>query len=243
MRNHLFIGAAVAALIAPAAIQAQETTSTIRGNVTNGGAPVAGATVTAVHVPSGTRASTTTDATGAFTLPGLRVGGPFTVSVNDTQAKVTDIFTVIGTPFALPIDLAELGGGANSSQDIVVTAASVAGAGNVSQGPATVLTATQIQTIATINRDIRDLAVRDPFARLDDTPSGGRAVSFAGQNARFNRFTVDGVPITDNFGLNPDALPTRRSPIPLDAIGQFQARVAPSTCAKAIFRAASSTPF
>ena len=225
MRNHLFIGAAVAALIAPAAVQAQETTSTIRGAVTNAGAPVAGATVTAVHVPSGTRSSTTTDANGAFTLSGLRVGGPFTVSVNANQAQITDVFTVIGTPYDLPIDLAELGGGAG--EDIVVTASAVAGAGNISQGPATVLTAEQIQTVATINRDVRDLAVRDPFARLDDTPGGGRAVSFAGQNARYNRFTVDGVPITDNFGLNPDALPTRRSPIPLDAIGQFQARVAP----------------
>lgn len=68
---------------------------------------------------------------------------------------------------------------------------------------------------------------RDPFARLDDTPTGGRAVSFAGQNARYNRFSVDGVGITDNFGLNADGLPSRRSPIPLDAIGQFQAKVAP----------------
>ncbi|MBA2921202.1 TonB-dependent receptor plug domain-containing protein [Sphingomonas sp. MAH-20] len=226
MRNHLFIGAAIAALVAPAAVQAQETTSTIRGTVTDNGAPVAGATVTAVHVPSGTRSTTTTDASGAFTLPGLRVGGPFTVSINGNQAQVTDVFTVIGTPFNLPLDLAVLSG-QNAGEEIVVTASSVARAGNVSQGPATVLTATQIQTVATINRDIRDLSVRDPFARLDDTPSGGRAVSFAGQNARYNRFTVDGVPITDNFGLNPDSLPTRRSPIPLDAIGQFQARVAP----------------
>ena len=75
MRNHLFIGAAIAALVAPAAVQAQETTSTIRGTVTDGGAPVAGATVTAVHIPSGTRSTTTTDASGAFTMPGLRVGG------------------------------------------------------------------------------------------------------------------------------------------------------------------------
>ena len=35
------------------------------------------------------------------------------------------------------------------------------------------------------------------------------------------------MPITDNFGLNSDGLPSRRSPIPLDAIGQFQAQVAP----------------
>jgi hypothetical protein len=225
MRNQLFIGAALAALIAPAAVQAQETTSTIRGVVTNGGSPVAGATVSALHVPSGTRTSTTTDAAGAFTLPGLRVGGPFTVSVNGNQAQVTDVFTVIGTPFDLPIDLVELAGAAG--EDIVVTASSVARAGNISQGPATILTAEAISTVASINRDVRDLSRRDPFARLTDTPGGGRAVSFAGQNARFNRFTVDGVPVTDNFGLNPDGLPTRRSPIPFDAIGQYQTRVAP----------------
>ncbi|HEX8029882.1 MAG TPA: hypothetical protein VF491_15520, partial [Vicinamibacterales bacterium] len=72
-----------------------------------------------------------------------------------------------------------------------------------------------------------DLSRRDPFARLDDSPTGGRAISFAGQNARYNRFSVDGVAITDSFGLNTDGLPSRRSPIPFDAIGQFQAKVAP----------------
>ena len=95
------------------------------------------------------------------------------------------------------------------------------------KAPATVLNAVDIANIATVNRDIRDLSRRDPFARLDDSPTGGRAISFAGQNARYNRFSVDGVPITDNFGLNTDGLPSRRSPIPLDAIGQFQAKVAP----------------
>jgi hypothetical protein len=221
MRNHLFIGAAVAALVAPASVQAQEVTSVIRGTVTNNGAPVAGATVTATHVPSGTRSTTTTDENGGYTLTGLRAGGPFTVSINNDQASVTDINTVIGTPYDLPIELADF------AQDIVVTAAAVARAGNISQGPATILTSEQISTVASINRDVRDLSRRDPFARLSDSPGGGRAVSFAGQNARFNRFTVDGVPVTDNFGLNPDGLPTRRSPIPFDAIGQYQTRVAP----------------
>ena len=221
MRNHLFIGAAMAALIAPAAVQAQETTSTIRGVVTDGGAPVPGVTVSAVHVPSGTTSNTTSGPDGSFTLSGLRIGGPFTVSVDGGRARITDVFTVIAQPYNLPVELADAG------QDIVVTASSVVGAGTVSQGPATVLTSEDIAQVATINRDVRDLMRRDPFARLDDTPGGGRAVSFAGQNARFNRFSVDGVPVTDNFGLNPDGLPTRRSPIPLDAIGQFQTKVAP----------------
>lgn len=228
MRNfHLgcAAGAMAVALVASAPAFAQETTSSIQGTVTANGEPVPGATVTITHVPSGTRSTLTTDSTGNFNANGLRIGGPFTVVVNAPgypSSQITDINTVIGQPYTLPVELADQGG-----QEIIVTASSIKNARTVSQGPATVLTTADIAQVATINRDIRDLMRRDPFARLDDTPSGGRAVSFAGQNARFNRFTVDGVPITDNFGLNPDGLPSRRSPIPLDAVGQFQTKVAP----------------
>ncbi|UVO51534.1 carboxypeptidase regulatory-like domain-containing protein [Sphingomonas sp. SUN019] len=231
MRNNLLLGAAVVALVAPVAAMAQETTSVIRGTVTAGGAPIAGAKVTIVNVPSNTTSIVTTDATGAFNASGLRIGGPFSVIVaaeGYPQTTVTDIYTVIAQAYDLPIDL-QPGEGAEvaAGGDIVVTASRLANARTVSQGPATVLNAAQIANVATINRDVRDLMRRDPMARLDDTPGGGRAVSFAGQNARFNRFSVDGVPVTDNFGLNPDGLPTRRSPVPLDAIGQFQTKVAP----------------
>jgi hypothetical protein len=228
MRNlHLgsAVGAIAVAIVASAPAAAQETTSSIQGNVTANGAPVAGATVQITHVPSGTRSTATTNQDGNFSALGLRIGGPFTVAVTApgyTNAQITDVNTVIGQPFNLPVELTEEGG-----QEIVVTASSIRGARTVSQGPVTLLTSNDIAKIATINRDIRDLSRRDPFARLDDTPSGGRAISFAGQNPRYNRFTVDGVPITDNFGLNADGLPSRRSPIPLDAVGQFQAKVAP----------------
>ncbi|WP_375427678.1 TonB-dependent receptor domain-containing protein [uncultured Sphingomonas sp.] len=227
MRNRFLLSAAIAALAIPAAAAAQETTSSIRGTVTSAGQPVSGATVTIVNVPSGTTATSTTDASGTFNASGLRVGGPFTVTVTAPGyqgSTVTDIFTIIAQTFELPVELAAEDAAA---EEIVVTASSIAGAGTTSQGPATVLDAEAIANVATINRDIRDLMRRDPFARLDDSPGGGRAVSFAGQNARFNRFSVDGVPVTDNFGLNPDGLPTRRSPVPLDAIGQFQTKVAP----------------
>lgn len=229
MRHNLFLGAAAVALIAPAGAMAQETTSVIRGTVTAAGAPVAGATVTVVNVPSGTTSTVTTDANGSFNASGLRVGGPFSVTAAAAgypQVTVTDIYTVVAQAYDLPIELqaetTDTAGG-----DIVITASRVANARTVSQGPATVLSAADIASVASVNRDVRDLMRRDPFARLDDSPSGGRAVSFAGQNARYNRFSVDGVPVTDNFGLNPDGLPTRRSPVPFDAIGQFQTKVAP----------------
>lgn len=228
MRHNLLLGAAVAALIIPAAASAQETTASIRGVVSAAGVPVPNASVEIVDVASGTRSTTTTGADGSYNASGLRAGGPFTVSVSApgySTAQVTDVNTIVSQSYDLPIELAAAT--SEGGPDIVVTASSLPRARTISQGPATVLNARQIANIATVNRDIRDLMRRDPFARLDDTPTGGRAVSFAGQNARFNRFSVDGVAITDNFGLNTDGLPSRRSPIPLDAIGQFQAQVAP----------------
>ena len=224
MRQYL-AGSALAALaLSSAPVHAQETTSSIRGSVASDGKPVADATVTIVNLPSGTRTVVSTDEKGSYQANGLRIGGPYTISVSArgyADATVNDINAIAAQALDLPIELQPAG------KEIVVTASRVGGARLIAPGPTTVLTTRQIANIATVNRDIRDLERRDPFARLDDTPSGGRAVSFAGQNARYNRFSVDGVPITDNFGLNPDGLPSRRSPIPLDAIGQFQAKVAP----------------
>ena len=218
----LLVPFAAATFIATPAV-AQETTSSITGTVTSKGAPVGNAAVTITHVPSGTVSKTTTTADGAFTASGLRVGGPYTVSVSSRagSTSVTDIYTVAGQPFNLPVEIAP------QSQAIVVTATRVRGAGVIGSGPSTVLNANDISKVASVNRDIRDLMRRDPFATLDTSQSTGRQVTFAGVNPRFNRFTVDGVPITDSFGLNPDALPSRRGPVPLDSIGEFQTKVAP----------------
>jgi hypothetical protein len=222
MRNNLFLGVAAVALIMPAAVSAQETTSSIRGSVTNNGAPVAGATVVATNVPSGTRSSTTTGPDGGFSLPGLRGGGPYTVDVTSDQGNtsVTDIFTVVQQDYDLPIELA-----GSTAGDIVITASKVRGAGVSSDGPQTVLTQADIRKVASVNRDIRDIERRDPLASLD--LSNNRAVSFAGVNPRFNRFTINGVQVGDTFGLNPDASPTGRGPIPYDAIGQVSVSIAP----------------
>ena len=222
MRKMLICGVATAALVAPMAAAAQETTSVIRGTVTNGGAPVAGASVTITNVPSGTVSNTTTEANGSFNASGLRAGGPFTVEVTSAQgnAQVTEIYTVVGQPFDLPIELVD-----DTSADIVVTASSISGAGVTSDGPQTVLTQRDIRAVASVNRDVRDLARRDPLATLD--LSNTRAVSFGGVNPRFNRFTINGVQVGDNFGLNSDSNPTGRGPIPFDAIGQFSVSIAP----------------
>nr|WP_298196809.1 TonB-dependent receptor [Novosphingobium sp.] len=231
MHLRTFLAASVAGVSLACALAtpafAQETTSTIHGSVTSESGPVAGATVEILNTSTGGRSTTTTTASGDFDASGLRAGDSYTVTVTAPgypSSQVTDIVTLAAQVFELPIVLTK--DESNVNAPIVVTANRLTGARNVSQGPATVLSAADIAAVASVNRDVRDLARRDPFARLDFSPTT-RAISFAGQNPRYNRFTVDGVAITDSFGLNSDGLPSRRSPIPFDAIGQFQAKVAP----------------
>lgn len=225
MRNLMFAGVAAAALIAPYAVQAQETTSAIRGTVTAEGQPVGGATVTATDTRTGARSTSTTDAAGTFAFSGLTAGGPYTVEITSPSGNqtVTDIYTVVQQPYELPIELV------SDDNVIVVTASAIRGAGVNSDGPQTVLGARDIAKVASVNRDVRDVQRRDPFANLDLSNSGDRggAVSFAGVNPRFNRFTINGVTVGDTFGLNQDASPNIRGPVPLDALAQVSTSIAP----------------
>lgn len=223
MRN-LWANASIAALaLATAtAVYAQETTALIRGSVASAGAPVANAQITITNIPSGTVSRAVSDDKGGFTVAGLRSGGPYTVAVASTSgnATVTDIFLAVGSPYDLPIDVA-------TTSDIVVTASNVKRAGIASDGPQTTLNAVDISKVASINRDIRDIERRSPFATLDRSNGTFGAVSIAGTNPRFNRFTINGAQVGDTFGLNPDASPTRRGPVPFDALAQVSVSVAP----------------
>ncbi|MGQ3178255.1 MAG: TonB-dependent receptor, partial [Blastomonas fulva] len=234
MQIRYYLAASAAALslatVMAAPAHAQETTSSIRGSVTGDGQPLVGAEVRVIHTPSGTVASTVTDSSGTFSASGLRLGGPFTIEVNAPgfeQSSVTDIFLQAGQPFRLPIEL-------QSQAVIVVTASSIAASTSLESGAGTVLTARDIAGVSNVNRDIRNLAARDPRVNLD--PTNGGAISIAGQNNRFNRFTVDGVAFGDPFGLEAGGLVSTRGPVPLDAIGEFSVEVAPVDIQQGFFQ-------
>ena len=72
------------ALCPPSAARAQGvTTGNLAGIVTDsGGVPVANANVVALHVPSGTQYRAVTRGSGAYTLPNVRVGGPYQVTAS-----------------------------------------------------------------------------------------------------------------------------------------------------------------
>jgi hypothetical protein len=213
--------ASVLALAAVSA-QAQEVAGTIRGDVQDdSGNPLSGATVTITHVPSGTRSVQTTDASGSFSAPNLRIGGPFDVEVtapgfDSTKATVASLQA--NQPQRLSVILV--------TEAIEVTASALkASSITIATGPATSLDAREISTISNVNRDIRNLAARDPMVNLD--PTNGGAISIAGQNNRFNRFSVDGVAFGDPFGLEAGGLASARGAVPLDAIGEFTVETAP----------------
>ncbi|MBU7578922.1 MAG: TonB-dependent receptor [Porphyrobacter sp.] len=236
MKLKYLLAASIVSLAATTTIAtpafAQETTSSVRGDVVDqNGNPIAGATVTVTHVPSGTKSTQTTDAAGGFNAAGLRLGGPFTVEVNagGFESVTQEIgFLSAGQAQRISVALAEQG------QTIVVTGARQRSAITLSTGAATVLTARDIAGVANINRDVRNLAARDPLVTLDATNNG--AISIAGQNNRFNRFTVDGVAFGDPFGLESGGLVSSRGPVPLDAIGEFSVETAPVDIQQGFFQ-------
>jgi Carboxypeptidase regulatory-like domain/TonB dependent receptor len=216
----------VALLAAPAAVHAQETTSAIKGAVLGSdGAPVAGAAVLIVHEPSGTRATSVTNAEGVFQASGLRVGGPYKVTVtaaNYQTVSINEISTFVGETYGLNIDMKRSDGVEDA---IVVTASKLKRSGGIQTGSETTLDRDAIAGVASVSRDIRDIVRRDPLASLD--LSNSRAVSIAGQNSRSNRFSVDGLQVADDFGLNNGGLPSTRGPISLEAIEQVSVKAAP----------------
>ncbi|HYF23606.1 MAG TPA: TonB-dependent receptor [Caulobacteraceae bacterium] len=214
--------ASVLALAAASAAFAQEITGGIRGQVTDeAGAPVAGATVTVRHEPTGTTSTTVTSQDGLFTTRNLRVGGPYTISVSaggfgDEQVQLAAIG--VGDPAQVDVMLFS----ANNSAEIVVTGAS---RGGLLTSPRTRINAEDIETLPSISRDLKDFARKSPFVVLDQTNND--ALVIGGQSNRSNSITVDGVKQTDDFGLQANGYPTQRSPISISAVEALSVEIAP----------------
>jgi outer membrane receptor for ferrienterochelin and colicin len=223
------LAALAIALSAPVAVYAQETTSSIRGEITGPNGPIAGATIVITHTPSGTRSTATTGASGQFNAAGLRVGGPFTVQIAAAgfQAEAIEgLFITLGEPFRFTRQLEPV----RQQAAVIVTAAALQG-GEAAIGSATALRAAEIATVVSVTRDIRDIARRSPLVTQD--LGGGRGgggqggISIAGSGPRSNRIAVDGVQSGDDFGLNTGGLSTLRGPISLEAVEQFTVQAAP----------------
>ena len=217
---------AIACLLLSTPVLAQNiTTSGMTGRVVDGaGHPVAGATVTIVHEPSGTRKDVTTDADGRYTAQGLRVGGPFEITASKagaTTAAAHDVYLQLGQASSINLVMgAEQAKNATTLAGVTVKASSMAQIfSSENKGLATNLSQAELQAKPLGNRSIDDIVRLDPRIQVMDQGVG--SFSAAGMNNRYNLLSVDGVPQGDPFGLNANGLPYLKSPISPEAIAEY----------------------
>ena len=201
-------------------LMAQSTTSSMAGKVTldtANGEEVIGATVVAVHEPSGTRYTAVTNTTGRFSINGMRTGGPYAVTISYIGFQpqtVKGITLQLAETYNLNVFLTE---DATELAEVVVSGKASKFAAEKT-GAATNINSTQITNLPTVSRSITDVTRLSPY--------GGNGMSFAGSDGRNANFTVDGANFNNNFGLS-DKLPGGGNPISIDAIEELQVVISP----------------
>ena len=209
---------------------AQVTTSSLTGIVTDeAGEPLPGATVVALHTPSGTSYGTATRPDGAYRISNMRVGGPYTVTVSYIgflSYRVEDVYLTLGETYNLG---AVLQSGSVELDELVVTALEDRTFNQERTGASTNITSDRMINVPTISRNIEDLT------RLTPQSSGS---SFAGRDNRFNNYSVDGNVYNNNFGLGSSQF-AGGNPISLDAIEEVQINLAPYDVRQGGFTGAS----
>lgn len=196
----------------------QVTTSGMTGTVTSiEGERLPGATVVAVHIPSGTQYGTITNTEGRFNLQGMRPGGPYKIDVSFVgfaTKSYTDVRLFLGEAFVLDVVLEE---SAIDVGEVMIVARRASAFQTDKTGATTNISNQQLNAMPTINRSIQDIARISPYAN---------GMSFAGGDGRSTNFTVDGANFNNNFGLSSN-LPGGGNPISLDAIEEVQVVIAP----------------
>jgi outer membrane receptor protein involved in Fe transport len=199
---------------------AQGTTGSITGIVTDAqGQPVPGALVTAVHGPSGTTYSATTNTDGRFFIPGMRVGGPYkvTTTLSGFQTQVQENITIslgVAQDVAFSLKIATF------EETVTVSAVSDPILSSERTGAATSVSRETLAALPSVSQRLQDIV------RL--TPQYGGTMSFAGQDSRMNNITVDGAYFNNSFGLrNGPGDTSGVAPISLDSIEQIQVNIAP----------------
>jgi len=210
---------------------AQETSGSLTGQVKDAkGIAIPGATIVAIHTPSGTRYAISADVDGRYFLNNLRIGSPYTVTVSTTGMKtevLNDVLVRLGGSQQLNFVLQE---NAQQLSTVMVSGRAKPKQKADNYGTGKNISADQVKNMPTINRSITDIT------RL--TPQGSRDNSFGGTNFRYNNVTIDGAVNNDAIGFSPslggqtgtsgmNGSSTRTNPVSLDAIEDMQVYLAP----------------
>ena len=227
LQKMLAVFTIMAILLAPATIFAQETTSTLGGQITDAkGVFVSGVTVTVKYEPTNYTTSTQTNSKGIFYITNLKPGGPYTIKfsfVGFKDQEFHDVNLSLGANPDVKVAMKEA-----SAQ---LTEVTVTSAGRKTVAGGTTIGSRQLTTLPTLGRSLSD------FTRL--TPQSNNN-SFAGSNFRYNNLTIDGAINNDAFGFSNSAggtsgggqagaagAGTRTNPYSLDVIQEVQVQLSP----------------
>ena len=198
---------------------AQVTTSSLNGHIVDAsGESVPGATVVAIHTPSGTQYFAVANADGMYYINGMRVGGPYNVEISCLgyqKITYTDVTLKVAEAYALDAKLAD---DSQVLESAVVISTANSKFATEKTGAATNINNAQITSLPTVSRSITDVTRLSPY--------GGNGMSFVGSDGRNANFTVDGADFNNNFGLS-DNLPGGGNPVSIDAIEELQVVISP----------------
>ena len=210
-------------LFVAAIATAQITTSSISGKVVAGGEVVTGATVQAIHQPSGSTYGAVTNGKGRYSIQGMRVGGPYKIVITYigySSKEFNEVNLSLGVTSTFDANLKE---SARELGEVVVKGRTNMKSGG---GAANNFKQERITTIPTVSRNLYDVATLSPMVNVSKV--GG--ISIAGINNRYNSFQIDGTASNDVFGLAASGTnggQTNANPISMDAIQELQVVIAP----------------
>ena len=219
-------------LLGAASLHAQSaTTGSITGKVqgTDDMGVLPGATVTAVHVPTGTTYTGITDETGRFNIPNVRPGGPYTVTAeldSFQTTQLTNLTVNLGGATDVTIDLPP--SALTETMEVVAEADPLINSNKT--GATQAISQTQIATLPTVQRSIQDFARTNPYFTVDAGDAAATRITVAGRNNRYNNIQIDGAVNNDLFGLADTGTPGGQAdtqPIALDALQEIQTIVSP----------------
>jgi hypothetical protein len=193
------------------------------------GKPVANASVTAVHTPTGTTYSAASGESGRYNFRGLIVGGPYTVSVSASGYKGVerqDVVTALGQDIDVSFAL-EQSAVVVMERFVVKDLALALDPG--ATGAASLLDRDRLLAQPSAQRSFADLARTNTLVTLrnvfGDRQEGMLAA--VGTNNRFNSVMLDGARINDQFGLNASGLQSFFNPLSIETVEQFSISVSP----------------
>jgi hypothetical protein len=208
---------------------AQVTTSSIVGTIKDSKETLPGAGIKAIHKPTGSVYTATTNAAGRFNMGNMRIGGPYIIEISYVGMKthkLDDVYLKLGESFNLDV---KLGDNSTTLNEVVVKGKNDPIMNSKKSGASTVISRARLEELPSITRSVNDITRLTPQAN---------GTSIGGGSSRSNNFTVDGANFNNQFGIGQN-IPANGSPISIDALEEISVNVTPFDVRQTGFTGAS----